>query len=79
MTKRLLRPDEAAMLLRVSRWTIYRWLSEGKLRGTRLGKGSIRIFKDSIDDYIKSNDFAILSQDEQAGQQSVDWPLRKKK
>ena len=34
--KRLLRVDEAAKILNVSRWTVYRWVEAGRLGGTRL-------------------------------------------
>ncbi|MFN3681877.1 MAG: helix-turn-helix transcriptional regulator [Nitrospira sp.] len=46
--KRLLRVDEAARLLNVSRWTIYRWVEAGQLGGTRIGVGSLRIFSDTV-------------------------------
>lgn len=46
--KRLLRVDEAAKILNVSRWTIYRWVEAGRLGGTRLSAGSLRIFSDTI-------------------------------
>jgi excisionase family DNA binding protein len=46
--KRLLRVDEAARLLNVSRWTVYRWVEAGRLGGTRLGAGSLRIFSDTV-------------------------------
>jgi excisionase family DNA binding protein len=48
MEKILLRVRQAADLLSVSRWTIYRWVEEGQLRGTKIGKGSLRIFRESI-------------------------------
>lgn len=50
----LLRVGEAAELLSVSRWTIYRWLEEGRLRGTKIGKGSVRIFRDSVMSLIET-------------------------
>jgi excisionase family DNA binding protein len=56
MEKTLLRVGEAAELLSVSRWTIYRWVEEGRLRGTKIGKGSLRIFHQSIVDLIESNE-----------------------
>jgi excisionase family DNA binding protein len=55
MEKILLRVGEAADLLSVSRWTIYRWVEEGRLRGTKIGKGSVRIFRDSITSLIEAN------------------------
>lgn len=48
MDKTLLRVGEAADFLSVSRWTIYRWVEEGRLHGTKIGKGSLRIFHKSI-------------------------------
>jgi len=56
MEKTLLRVGEAAELLSVSRWTIYRWVEEGRLRGTKIGKGSLRIFRQSVLDLIESNE-----------------------
>jgi excisionase family DNA binding protein len=53
--KTLLRVGEAAAVLSVSRWTIYRWVEEGRLRGTKIGKGSVRIFRDSISSLIEAN------------------------
>jgi excisionase family DNA binding protein len=46
--KRLLRVDEAARILNVSRWTVYRWVEAGRLGGTRIGAGSLRIFSESV-------------------------------
>lgn len=51
-TARLLRVEEAAELLRVSRWTIYRWVEEGRLQATKLGRGSLRVFTASVRDLI---------------------------
>ncbi len=55
MGKSLLRVDEVAELLQVSRWTVYRWVEEGKLQGTKLGKNSLRIFQSSIAGLIEDN------------------------
>ncbi len=52
---KLLRPDEAATLLSVSKWTIYRWVDEGKLKATKLGPGCLRIFSDSITELVEKN------------------------
>jgi excisionase family DNA binding protein len=46
--KKLLRVDEAAKILNVSRWTVYRWVEAGRLGGTRLGVGSLRIFSHTV-------------------------------
>jgi excisionase family DNA binding protein len=48
MDKQLLRVGEAAQALNVSRWTIYRWVEEGRLESARIGKGSLRIFHASL-------------------------------
>jgi len=53
MGKELLRPDEAASILNVSRWTIYRWVKEGRLEATKIGRGSLRIFTKSVDRLIQ--------------------------
>jgi len=34
----LLRIQESAKLLKVSKWTIYRWIEEGRLRATKTGQ-----------------------------------------
>lgn len=49
----LLRVQEASALLRVSKWTIYRWIEEGRLRGTKIGRGSLRIFRASLNGLIE--------------------------
>ena len=51
----LLRVGEAAKRLNVSRWTIYRWVEEDRLKATKIGKGSLRIFQESIDELIEQN------------------------
>ena len=43
MSKQLLRVNEAAAVLNVRRWTVYRWVEEGKLSATRIGKQSLRV------------------------------------
>ncbi|MCS6293705.1 MAG: helix-turn-helix domain-containing protein [Nitrospira sp.] len=48
----LLRVQEAAALLRVSKWTIYRWIEEGRLRASKIGRGSLRIFRASLNGLI---------------------------
>lgn len=49
----LLRIQETAKLLRVSKWTIYRWVDEGRLRGTKIGRGSLRVFRASVEELIE--------------------------
>jgi excisionase family DNA binding protein len=59
MEKSVLRVGEAAELLSVSRWTIYRWVEDGRLRGTKLDKGSLRIFRESVTGLIKHNETTV--------------------
>ena len=53
--KQLLRVAEAADVLAVSRWTIYRWVEEGRLEGTKIGRGSLRVFRTSLDQLVRNN------------------------
>jgi len=55
MNSNLLRVSQAAEALNVSRLTIYRWFDEGRLQATKIGKGSIRIFSQSVDTLVESN------------------------
>jgi excisionase family DNA binding protein len=55
MDKALLRVAEAADILSVSRWTIYRWVEEGRLEGTKIGRGSLRVFYYSIEKLVEQN------------------------
>jgi excisionase family DNA binding protein len=51
----LLRVHEAARLLKVSKWTIYRWIEEGRLEATKIGRGSLRVFRASVNGLIDEN------------------------
>ncbi|MCS6319928.1 MAG: helix-turn-helix domain-containing protein [Nitrospira sp.] len=55
MNKQLLQVGEAADVLAVSRWTIYRWVEEGRLEGTKIGRGSLRVFRTSLDRLVQTN------------------------
>lgn len=55
MSKQLLRVNEAAAVLNVSRWTVYRWVEEGKLSATKIGKQSLRVMGNSVDKLISEN------------------------
>ncbi|MEQ1845299.1 MAG: helix-turn-helix domain-containing protein [Nitrospira sp.] len=55
MNKSLLRVNEAAVVLNVSRWTVYRWVDEGKLSATKIGKQSLRVIGYSVDKLISEN------------------------
>jgi excisionase family DNA binding protein len=49
----LLRIQETAKLLKVSKWTVYRWIEEGRLRGTKIGQGSLRVFRASVNELME--------------------------
>lgn len=49
----LLRIQETAKLLKVSKWTIYRWIEEGRLNATKIGRGSLRVFQASVSGLIE--------------------------
>jgi len=49
----LLRLQESAKMLKVRKWTIYRWIEEGRLRATKIGRGSLRVFQTSVDGLIE--------------------------
>ncbi len=55
MDQPLLRVKEAAHLLKVSKWTIYRWIDEGRLGATKIGGGSLRIFRLSVMALVEGN------------------------
>lgn len=55
MNRELLRVNEAADALSVSRWTIYRWIEDGKLQGTKIGTGTLRVLRDSVARLIDEN------------------------
>ena len=46
--KTLLRVDEVACFLAISRQTVYNWFDAGKLRGTKMAGKSLRIYRDSV-------------------------------
>lgn len=48
----LLRVQETAKLLKVSKWTIYRWIEEGRLSAVKLGPGSLRVVRTSVDELL---------------------------
>lgn len=54
----LLRVDEAADLLNISKWTIYRWVNEGKIQGTKIGR-TLRIFRSSVLHLIEENKISV--------------------
>jgi excisionase family DNA binding protein len=55
MDQALLRVKEAAKLLHVSKWTVYRWIDEGRLEATKIGGGSLRIFRRSVMTLVEAN------------------------
>jgi len=54
--QKLLRPREVAARLAVSRSTVYRWYWEGKLKGVKLGGGTVRILESSVEQKVAEAD-----------------------
>ncbi|MGB4068993.1 MAG: helix-turn-helix domain-containing protein [Nitrospira sp.] len=52
----LLRVQETAKLLKVSKWTIYRWIEEGRLTAVKLGPGSLRVVRTSVDELLRKSE-----------------------
>jgi len=50
--KVLLRPDEVAQVLLVSKYTIYRMIKDDKIRSVRVG-GSMRVFSESVKTFLR--------------------------
>jgi len=72
----LLRIQETAKLLKVSKWTIYRWIEEGRLRATKIGRGSLRVFQTSVSGLIEGTQ--IDHRDPQNDSRSKVTPVRAK-
>lgn len=54
MTDALLRTAEVSARLKVSRDTVLKLVEEGRLRATRIGPKTIRIFESSVTELIKT-------------------------
>lgn len=55
-TEKMLTPKEAARILRVSDWTVRKYIREGRLTAYRIGNGSrhhLRISRYDLDVFIK--------------------------
>ncbi|TKB64936.1 MAG: helix-turn-helix domain-containing protein [Nitrospira sp.] len=70
----LLRVQETAKLLKVSKWTIYRWIEEGRLRATKIGRGSVRVFQASVNGLIEGA--PVDHRETQSGSPSIVPPVR---
>lgn len=66
-TEELVSPVEAARIFKVSKWTIYRWIKEGRLQATKISRGSLRIFKSSIQQLIHQQKVYKNDRDSQRG------------
>lgn len=54
---KLLTPDEVVAELKVSKAALYRWVSEGRLTPTRVGR-RLRFSEDAIAAFLRSGDVA---------------------
>lgn len=46
--------DEVMELLTVTRFTVHKWIKEGKLRAVRIGR-ELRVTKEYLDEFLESN------------------------
>ena len=56
-------PREAALVIGVSKATLYRWIKRGWIKYLRLPNGYIRITKDELENTIKIGDVKELFKD----------------
>lgn len=54
MSPRLYTVSEAAKILRLSPFTVYKWISQGKIRVVKLGAKSYRIKIKEIDELLET-------------------------
>ncbi len=52
--KSILTIDEVMELLSVTRFTVHKWIKEGKLRAVRIGR-ELRVTKEYLDEFLESN------------------------
>jgi excisionase family DNA binding protein len=71
----LLRVQETAKLLKVSKWTIYRWIEEGRLTAVKLGPGSLRVVRTSVDELLGKSE--VHQRDSRKRMASIKPPKRK--
>ena len=48
-----LTPQEVAGCLRISRWTVYRWIDEGRLPAIKIGR-SLRIARSALTPFART-------------------------
>ncbi len=53
MVEEAITTTEAARMLGVSRWTVVRYIREGRLRAFRLPSGRLRLHRKDVDDLIR--------------------------
>lgn len=52
--KSILTIDEVMELLTVTRFTVHKWIKEGKLKAVRIGR-ELRVTKEYLDEFLESN------------------------
>lgn len=55
LPKEMYRPDEVALLLRVTRQTVYNWIESGDLRAIKIGGRALRIGRDDVLEFIRKH------------------------
>lgn len=72
----LLRVQETAELLKVSKWTIYRWIEEGRLSAVKFGRSSLRVVRTSVDEMIGKGEF--YDRDSRKREVPIKYPKEKR-
>ena len=49
------KPTDIAKLLKVSRFTIYKWIREGRMQGVRFGDEVLRVPRSSFDAFMQQS------------------------
>lgn len=56
---RFLTPKEFAARLSISRWTVYAWLQEGRIRSTKIGR-LVRIPESEVDRLVQEGSREVV-------------------
>jgi len=63
MSRPLLTLEEAAQRLKTSKYSVRRWIDEGKLVGTKIG-GEWRVDPDDLEEFIRKGKTTLKEEDQ---------------
>ena len=63
------KPTDIAKLLKVSRFTIYKWIREGRMQGVRFGDEVLRVPRSSFDAFMQQAKEKSAAKEEDPGNQ----------